>query len=191
MKKLFLRTAILTVILTTSCTTMTQMASLLTCNYNIQGIANPRLAGVGVSSTGDLTKLDMMTAARVATSLLSGSLPLSATVNVGVTNPNGTAAQVAGLDWALFLENTSMVSGSTQQQVYVAPNGGRSVVPLTVEVDLAQLFRKESKEDMLKFANGLMHIGESSSKVSLKIRPSVSFGGQVFKTGFITVSKAI
>ncbi len=174
-----------------SCSTLTQVASLLTCNYNLQTVTNFKFAGINLTNTQDITNLDPVAALKVTTTLLSGTLPLSATVNVGVTNPNVTAAQLAGLDWALFFEGVNILSGETQQQVYVAPNGGSSVVPFAVQIDLMELFKKESKERMLKFANGLLHLGESNSQVTMKIRPAISFGGQIYKTGYITLNKNI
>ncbi len=174
-----------------SCATLKGIGSFLTCNYNLQQVTDPRLAGISLTSTADLTNLDLSSAAKVAATLLTGSLPLSVTVNVGVNNPNGTAAQIEGLEWALWFNGTSMIGGETQQRIYVEPNGGTAIVPLTVQIDLAQLFNKEARDDMMSFANGLLHLGQANqqdSKVALKIRPRVSFAGQVFTPGWIGVS---
>ena len=174
-----------------SCGILSQMGALLSCNYRIDNVNNPMLAGVGVSNLSDLTKLDAVTALRVTSTLLSGSLPLSATVNIGVTNPNTTAAQIAGVDWILLYEETQVLTGVTQQQVYVAPNGGNSSIPLTIQADLATLFKNDSMEKMLQFANGLLHVGGQGGKVTLKIQPAISFGGQVFRMGYVTVTKEL
>ncbi len=189
--KTFFRSALLSLALLTSCSTLTQMASLMTCDYTLAGLSDPKIAGISLTNTGDIANLDAMSLLRLTTSLLSGSVPLSTTVNLGVSNPNQTAAQVAGLDWMLYFNNSNVLSGATQQQVYVAPNGGRSVIPFAVQMDLGQLFGKNSKDDLISFANGLLHMGESGSTVSLRIRPAVSFGGQTFKTNYITVSKSL
>ena len=165
------------------------LLSLLTCNYRIDNVNNPTLAGVGVSSLNDLTKLDATTLLRVTSTLFSGSLPMSATVHIGVSNPNSAAAQIAGLDWILFFENVQVLTGSLQQQVYVAPNGGTSSIPLTIQADLAALFKNESLDKMLQFANGLLHVGEKGAKVTLKIQPTISIGAQPFKMGYIVLSK--
>ncbi len=184
--KLFAATA---GVLMISCSTLTNMASLLTCNYNVQGIGDPRLAGISLTSTSDLTKLDATTALKVTTALLAKTLPLSMTVNLGVTNPNSTAAEIEGLDWALFFQEKNMLTGSTAQRVHVDANGGKTTVPFVVQLDLASLFEKESRDQMMQFANGLLHVGEQNSGVSLKIRPKVAFGGQVYTPNYITVLK--
>ena len=165
--------------------------SLMTCNYRIDNVSAPMLAGINVSNRNDLTHLDASTALKVTSTLFSGSLPLSATVNIGVSNPNATAAQIAGLEWILFFEDVQMVTGALQQQVYVAPNGGTSSIPLTIQADLVSLFKKESLEKMLQFANGLLHLGEKGVKVTLKIRPSIAVGGQVLQMGYITLNREI
>ncbi len=190
-RKIFVRISLVAAMMAASCSTLTNMASFVTCNYNLQNVVNPSIAGVNLTGK-DALKLDAVTALKITTGLLAGSLPLAATVNVGVTNPNAAAAQLAGLDWSLFFQNVNMLSGTTQQQIYVAPNGGQSTVPFSVQVDLASLFNKDSRDNMLQFANGLMHLGESTSKVSLKIRPAFSIGGQVIRpSGYITVNKTI
>ena len=165
--------------------------SLLTCNYRIDKVNNPMLAGIGVSTFNDLTKLDAVTALKVATTLLSGSLPLSATVHIGVNNPNATAAQISGLDWILLFEDVQVLTGATQQQVYVAPNGGTSSIPLTIQADLATLLKNESLDRMMQFANGLLHIGEKGAKVSLKIQPTILMGSKPVKMGYVTLSREL
>jgi hypothetical protein len=149
------------------------------------------LAGMSVSSLSDLTKLDVSTALRVTTTILSGSLPMSATVHIGVTNPNASAAKIAGLEWILLFEEVEVLTGVLQQQVNVAPQGGYASIPLTIQTDLVKLFKNDSMEKMLQFANGLLHLGEKSTKVTLKISPSISFGGQIIKMGYITINKEI
>lgn len=165
--------------------------SLLTCNFRIEQVTNPVLAGMNVSNLQDLTRLDAATALRVTSTLLSGSLPMSTTVHIGVHNPNTTLAKIAGLEWILFLEDVQVLSGATQQEVSVAPNGGTTSVPLTIQADLATLFKNDSREKMLQFANGLLHVGDQSAKVSLKIRPIISLGGHALNMGYITVNKEL
>ena len=163
--------------------------SLLTCNFRIEQVTNPVLAGMNVSNLQDLTRLDAATALRVTSTLLSGSLPMSTTVHIGVHNPNTTLAKIAGLEWILLLEDVQVLSGATHQEVSVAPNGGTTSVPLAIQADLATLFKNDSREKMLQFANGLLHIGDQGAKVTLKIRPTLSLGGRSSTMGYITVSK--
>ena len=182
---------IITLLLCAICINSCGVLSLLTCNYRIDNVNNPMLAGIGVSSISDLTKLDASTALRVTSTLLSGSLPMSATVHIGVTNPNATAAQIAGLDWILLFEEVQVLTGVLQQPVYVSPNGGNSSIPLSIQADLAALFKNESIDKMLQFANGLLHVGENNAKVTLKIQPTVLIGTQSFRMGYVTLGKGL
>jgi LEA14-like dessication related protein len=167
------------------------LISLLTCNFRIDNVNNPTLAGVNVSSLNDLTKLDAATAIKVTATLLSGSLPLSVMVHIGVSNPNSTAAQIAGLDWILLFNDVQVITGALQQQVYVAPNGGAASIPLTIQTDLAALFKNDSLDKMLQFANGLLHVGEKNAKVTLKIQPTIAVGAQPVKMGYITLNREL
>jgi len=164
---------------------------MVNCNYDIRNVTNPELLGISLTNVPDVTRLDAVSMLRLTTSILAGSLPLSATVNVGVTNPNSAAAQIGGLDWELYFNNTGVLSGSTSQNIYVAPNGGASTIPLTVQIDIMSFIKNDSRDEIFDFVNGLLNIGESTSNVALRIRPTLTIGGQNVRTGFITVKKSI
>ena len=179
------------VLIMTSCATLTGMLSMVNCNYDIRNVTNPELLGISLTNVSDVTKLDAVSMLRLTTSILAGSLPLSATVNVGINNPNASAAQIGGLDWELYFNNAGVLSGSTAQNIYVAPNGGVSTIPLNLQVDIMNFVKRESREEVFDFVNGLLHLGENASSVALRIRPTLTIGGQNIRTGFITVTKNI
>ena len=175
----------------TSCSILTGVMSFMACNYDIRNVANFQVSGISLANTNDINAINPASMLKLTSNILTGSLPMTATVNVGVQNPNNSAAQIGGLDWAICFNNTDIITGTTSQNIHVAPNGGSSVIPLTLQVDIMNFFKKESRDDIFKFVNGMLNLGNSDSSVSLKIRPTLTIGGQNVRTGYITLQKNI
>jgi LEA14-like dessication related protein len=172
-----------------SCDVLSGVASFVNCKYEFAGFANPSVAGVNLSNITNVQNLGAASLLKLTTGILSGSLPLSFTANINATNPNSTAAHIAGLDWGIDLNSTNVLSGTLDHSVSIPANGGKTVIPLTIQTDLLQLFKGESKDHILDFVNHLLNTGEGSSNVAIRIRPSIMIGGQKISTGFITLSK--
>jgi LEA14-like dessication related protein len=172
-----------------SCDVLSGLASFVNCKYEFAGFSNPSVAGISLSNVNNVNNLGAASLLKLTAGILSGSLPFSFTVNISATNPNSTAAQIAGLDWGIDLNSANILSGTLEHSVSVPGNGGQTVIPLTVQTDLLQLFKGESKENIMDFINHLLNAGEGSSNVAIRIRPSVMVGGQKISTGFITLSK--
>jgi LEA14-like dessication related protein len=172
-----------------SCDVLSGIASFVNCKYEFAGFANPSVAGINLSNVSDVNSLNAASLLKLTAGIFSGNLPLSFTVNIKATNPNSTVAQIAGLDWGIDLNSTNILSGTLNHSVSIPGNGGNTVIPLTIQTDLLQLFKGESKDHILGFVNHLLNAGEGSSNVAIRIRPAVMVGGQKISTGFITLSK--
>jgi LEA14-like dessication related protein len=172
-----------------SCDVLSGVVSFVNCKYEFAGLSNPSVAGINIGNSTNINNLNAASMLKLTAGILSGSLPFSFTVNINATNPNATAAHIAGLDWGIDLNSTNILSGTLDHSVSIPGNGGQTVIPLTIQTDLLQLFKGESKENILGFVNHLLNAGEGSSNVSIRIRPSVMIGGQKLSTGFITLTK--
>jgi LEA14-like dessication related protein len=170
-----------------SCDTITQLASFVNCKYEFTGLSNPAVAGISLNNIQNVNSLNAASLLKLAAGVMSGSLPLTTTVNVKATNPNSTAAQIAGLDWALDMNSSSILTGTVNNQVNVPANGGQTNIPFIVQMDLMQMFKGESKDNILQFVNNLLNLGKSSSNLSLRIKPTVMIAGQKLSTGFVTL----
>jgi LEA14-like dessication related protein len=172
-----------------SCDVLSGIVSFANCKYEFAGFSNPSVAGISLSNMTSVNNLNAASMLKLTAGILSGSLPLSFTVNINATNPNATAAQIAGLDWGIDLNSTNILSGTLDNSISIPGNGGKTVIPLTIQTDLLQLFKGESKDNILSFVNHLLNTGEGSSNVSIRIRPTVLIGGQKLTAGFITLTK--
>ena len=173
-----------------SCDTITQLASFVNCKYELNGLSNPAVAGITLNNIQNVSSLNAASLLKLTAGVMSGSLPLSATVNIKATNPNSTAAQIAGLDWALDMNSASVLTGTVNSQVNVPGNGGQTNIPFVVQMDLMQMFKGESKDNIFQFVNNLLNLGKSSSNLSLRIKPTVMVAGQKLSTGFVTLNLA-
>jgi len=174
-----------------SCDVLSNVASFVNCKYAFSGFTNPSVAGISLNNVSNVNNLSAASLLKLTAGIVSGSLPLSATMNINVENPNATMAQIAGLEWAIDMDKANILSGMVNQTVTVPANGGQTSIPFVVQTDLLQLFAGESKDNILGFVNGLLNVGESSSNISLRIRPTVMVAGQKISTGFITLSKSL
>lgn len=171
-----------------SCDTLSQLASFVNCKYEFTGLSNPSIAGISLNSAQDVSSLNASSLLKLTAGIMSGNLPLSATVNVKATNPNATVAQIAGLDWAIDVDKSNLLTGTFDKQVSVPANGGQTTIPFVIQMDVMQMFKGESKENIFRFVNNLLNTGQSSSNVSIRIKPTVMVGGQKLSTGFITLT---
>lgn len=174
-----------------SCDTLTQMTSFINCKYEFAGLSNPTVAGIDFSNVQSIDDLKPAALLKLTTGYMSGSLPLTTTVKVRATNPNTAAAQLEGLEWAIDLDNKNLLSGAVDQRIAVAANGGQTIIPVAIQVNIMDLIAGESKDNVLNLVNSFLHVGESSSKVSIRVKPIVMVGGQKISAGFVTLSKTI
>ena len=175
-----------------SCNTLSQLVAFKNCDYELVNLNNTAVAGVNLSGLQNVKDLSATSLLKVTTAILSGSLPLSATVNVKATNPNKNLAQIEKLEWAIDLNSTNILTGNVNQKISVPANGGQTVIPFNFQVDVLKLVKKgESNDNIFSMANNLLHAGEGSSTISIRIKPTVSVGGKNVSTGFITIKKKV
>ena len=175
-----------------SCKELSQLAAFKNCNYELVNLSNTAVAGVSLNGLQDVKSLNANSLLKVTSAILAGKLPLSATVNVKATNPNSTAAKIAGLEWAIDLNNSNILTGNVNQQVNVPANGGQTVIPFNFQIDVMKFVKKgDSNDNIIKLVNNVLHAGENSSTIAIRIKPTVTVGGKNISTGFITVKKSI
>ena len=175
-----------------SCTTLSQLVAFKDCQYELVNLSNTSVAGVSLAGLQNINNLNAASLLKVTTAILSGSLPLNATVNVKAVNPNSTTAQIAKLEWAIDLNSTNLLTGNVNQKVSVPANGGHTVIPFNFQINVMKLFKKgEKHDDIYSFVNNVLRTGEGSSTVYIRIKPTVSVGGKNISTGFITLKKKI
>ena len=194
MKKITLALVMAGSILLSSCDVLTDIANqfssvanLANCEFNLKNVSNVTVAGVNVKNVtnGNLTATDVV---KLVAAYQSKKVPLAMNVNVDITNPTTQQAAMTALDWILAVDGTDMANGVNSNSYTIKPSA-TTTVPLGVNADLAELFTKKSVEALKNFAGSFNNDG-TSSKVGLRVKPSISVGtAQVPFPDYIVLEK--
>lgn len=166
--------------LLSSCDVLTQVAdqfssvaNLANCEFNLKNVSNVSVAGVNVKrlTKGNLSAADVV---RLVAAYQTKQVPLAMDVNVDVKNPTTTQAAMTALDWILAIDGTDMANGVNNKSYTIKPSA-TTTVPLGVNTDLAGLFSQKGLEALKTFASSFTSEG-ISSKVGLRVKPSISVG---------------
>ena len=180
MKKITLVLALAGSMLLSSCDMLMQVAdqfasvaNLANCDFSLKNVSNVSVAGVNVKNLtqGNLTATDVV---KLVAAYQSQKVPLAMNVNVDVTNPTTTKAAMTALDWILSIDGTDMANGVNSNSYTIKPSA-TTTVPLGVNAELADLFSKKGVEALKNFASSFTNEG-ISSKVGLRVKPSISVG---------------
>ena len=163
------------------------VANLTNCDFSLKNVSNVSVAGVNVKNLtqGNLTATDVV---KLVAAYQSKKVPLAMDVNVDIKNPTTTEAAMTALDWILAIDGKDMANGVNSRSYTIKPST-TTTVPLGVNTDLGQLFSKEGLESLKNFASSFTNEG-ISSKVGLRVKPSISVGtAQVPFPNYIKLEK--
>lgn len=171
------------------CKSIKELFNFAKCKFRYTNITKTQLAGVDVTKVMNYQDLNFTDAAKVGANLAQGRLPLNFTINIQVNNPNAEKAALNKLDWIAFIDNKELVNGVLNQRVEVAP-GQTATLPLTVNADLIQAFKGESKDKLPGYAFGLANQDGTPRRVGMKVKPTITVAGASFAyPGWITLSQ--
>ena len=151
----------------------TSVANLANCEFALKNVSNVSVAGVNVKnlSKGNLSATDVV---KLVAAYQTKQVPLAMDVNVDVTNPTTTQAAMTALDWILAIDEKDMANGVNTQSYTIKPSA-TTTIPLGVNTDLGNLFSQQGLESLKTFASSFTNEG-ISSKVGLRVKPSISVG---------------
>jgi len=173
-----------------SCASLRELAAFSKCQFRMDKLTNPNLAGVRIDNKRSLSDLNLIDAGKVTAAFLTGHLPLSFTLNVQAKNPNSTLAAINKLDWIAMLDDVQMASGTLNNRIEIAPNNGQTNIPITISVDLKEILSGRSKDALTNLAFNLTDQNGQPTKVKLKVKPTLMFGSvPVNYPGYITLTK--
>lgn len=182
MKRLFTLTATLLVFISfTACDALKQVGgayNFTKCRYDYKSITNPSLAGINFS--GGISPSD----GRRLVALLTNpteSLPLAFTLNLDVTNPTTSDAFMHGLSYILDIDGVEFTRGKIDNSLEVGA-GQKSVMPLSIGVDVMRLLGGGSKDAAVNMVKNLAGIGDKKSEVSVRVKPTFMVAGRAVES---------
>lgn len=174
-------------LLTSLTSQVTSIANLVNCEFNLKNVNNVSVAGVNVKNltSGNLSATDVV---KLVAAYQSKKVPLSMDVNINVKNPTEHKASLTAMDWILALDGTDVANGASSR-TYTIKSNTTTTVPLGVNTDLGQLFSSKGLDALKNFASSFTNDG-TSSKIGLRVRPSLSVGtSQVPFPNYIKLEK--
>jgi LEA14-like dessication related protein len=177
-------------LLLNACSALSGLSAFTKCEFRLYSLAEPLLCGIDVSHKRSWTDFSFMEGQMIAGNLLRSTLPFDVRAKIEVRNPGNSAAAVNAILWKVYVDDVQVAMGSVNERVEIAPAGGRVLVTVPVHADLIDLLEGDSPGAMLNLALNLVNSGDKTSRVSLKIKPSVLVGSQTIKyPGYFTISR--
>lgn len=177
----------LVVLLTTGCATnyKAQLNALGNFNYNVQSIDQVLIAGRDINSFESSGGVNLSSLPGIAFALLRQDLPLQARVNLKISNPTSTVADINEFKYIIEFSGKPLFEGSVNENIRLK-TGETMVVPLSFS---ANIFGIAQEQGFDKFLSDIM-TRKSNALLALKIKPSIRVGNKnVFYPGYITVDK--
>jgi hypothetical protein len=159
-----------------SCKTLMSYTNIVKCDFRVESLKNPTVAGVEVNNIKKLSDFSLIQAGKITTAYLGGNMPLSFTLNMEGKNPNTTEARMAQFDWIVKIDDIQIATGTNQSEYVIPANDGTQIMPLRISVNLLDVVNKESKDALINFGLNLADAGGKPTRVSLQIRPTVYVG---------------
>lgn len=191
MKKLIALVAVC--LICVSCDVMNQVAETANlvrkCKFSLDNVQSVSLAGINLKNinTSSLTATNV---AKLGAALLTKNLPLNMTVNVGIQNPTAKPASLNAMDWKVAIDNMEMATGSTNKKVSV-PSKSKTAMPLSFNINTYDVFSKDGISAVKNFVSSFSQKDATSSRVAIKVNPTVAIGSQSLKLGYMTLAKNI
>lgn len=147
------------------------------CTYRFESIANLSIGGVDLSQEPTLSDygriLDLLF-------IKMEPFPMIFDLNLAVLNPNTSEAQLAALDYVLFIDGVEFASGSALPYLTVESTGDHdgydtegTKLGLHIESDIAGLLYGASGNESLRAVKRFAGMTSDRAEVDLRIRPSV------------------
>jgi LEA14-like dessication related protein len=174
-----------------SCKTLMSYVNVAKCDFRMESLKDPRVAGIDVSRINSFSDLNFMQVGKISTSYLSGNIPLEFTLNLEGKNPNTAEARMAQFDWIVKIDDVQITTGTNEQEYAIPANDGTVIMPLKISVNLLDVLSNEAKDALLNFGLNLADASGTPTRVSMQIKPTINVGGvPITYPGYINLGTA-
>ncbi|MBW3128503.1 LEA type 2 family protein [Hymenobacter profundi] len=157
----------------------------------LASVQQATVAGIDIMQIRQLSDLSTVDKARLAAAYAAGNLPLRMLVNLEIRNPNAEMAALNELDYIALIDGKQVAKGRSTQRIEVAPNGGTTLAPITVESNLREALREESGEALADLVLGFADRDRQPVRLTMRVRPTfvTNNGRRITPAGYINLSK--
>jgi hypothetical protein len=157
------------------------MTNLKRCQFKLENVNNFQLAGISLSKFSKLSDVSLFDAAKLVKAFSDKKFPANFTLNVAASNPNDgtggtkqTTTTLTSLAWTLILDNVTTITGNIDKPIEIPGTGQKTMIPLTMGLDLYQFFAAKGYESIVDLAMALGGVKGSAARITLKAKPTVS-----------------
>jgi len=157
----------------------------------LASVQQATVAGVDVLQIRQPSDLSTVDKARLVAAYATGNIPLRMLVNLEIRNPNDEVAALNELDYIALIDGKEVATGRSTQRIEVAPNGGTTLAPITVESNLREVIGDRSGEDLADLVLGLANHDNQPVRLTMRVRPTfvTNNGRRITPAGYINLDK--
>ena len=173
---------------------ISQAKALGDCKFNIVSADSVYLSGIDIRKLRNMEDLNPMRYPQIAAGLLSKSIPLSARLNIDITNPTNKVAAINQLEYKIQLADQELFNGFINQRIEVAPGGGTTRIPIKLNANAYQLLTDDKTRtaftDLVRNMSGTNNA--KPSVLTIKIKPTLALGDKkIDYPGYITINQEV
>jgi hypothetical protein len=158
------------------------------CSFRLSSVEHISLANVNIQNINNFSDINIIDAAKITASVVSGKLLMNFILNVEVKNPNKSKAAMNKLEWILYIDNIEMAKGTLNERIEITSNGGISTLTLFLNFDLIKIFTGSSVYAVMNFGFNLAGIGNKPTRITLKAKPTIFVGNKpIIYPGYIKI----
>lgn len=156
------------------CATLQQVLALRQVRFTLDGVGDPRLAGVDLNRIASLRDVSVAELSRVAAAVGRNELPFEFQLRIGAGNPeeNQVAATLTRLAWTLYLDERETIRGVVDSAVTIPP-GTESLIAIRMRLNLLEFFNG-SAQDLVNLAASLAGRDADPTKITLRAIPTIT-----------------
>lgn len=174
------------------CTAVDTLTNLKRLQFKLGSVNNFQAAGVNIANISSFSQIGVLDIANLTANIAQGRLPVGFTLNLIAKNPNtaGGSANSSSLlkrmEWNLYIDDTPTING-VMNDIIVPGTGQESVIPMAISMDLMQYIRNQGLENLINLALAIGGRNGSSSRLSLRARPTMEIFGIPITSPEITI----
>lgn len=174
------------------------MRALKDCKYELVGVDSLILSGMDIAQLLDSKnqQINLSGIPAIAMGYLSQNLPLSAKLQLEITNPTNRLAGIRQFEYIILLDGMQLLEGTSNLPISV-PSGSTVVVPVHLQANVYPLLSNgDNLQRVLNFING-SRAGASNNttdilNLTLRLKPTITLANQAVQyPGYINVERSI
>ena len=177
----WLSVPLILVLFLSGCSVYKTIENLARLKYKIQSASDYKIAGIEVKDKKSIKDFSALEGLKITASALKGTLPVSFQLYIEAVNPNdgnggypATDLTIKSFPWRLFINDNETITGNISHPVNVPGKGEATIIPITVQFDLAKNVKEKNIDDIINLAMQLGGIAKSTSNLKLLVKPVIA-----------------